>query len=80
MIENNARISDEALDKAAGGAIFNSTGIIGADPNNQWEVLDDKGNVVARFNNEQQAKDEANRRGLGTWRASWATVQDMRTN
>ena len=49
-------VSDEELDKVAGGVIFNASNIYGADPSNPWEVLDNSnGNVIARFNNKNDA-------------------------
>ena len=36
------KLGDEQLEEVTGGVIFNSSGIIGADPNNPWEVLDNR--------------------------------------
>ena len=79
-MDNKARINDDALDEVSGGAIFCSKGIMGADPNNPWEVLDDKGNVVGRFNNRNDAINCARDKNLGTWEANWDMVQSMRSN
>ena len=49
-IEKN-KIRDEELDNVGGGLIFNAKNIIGSDPNNPFEVLDDRtGDVLARAN------------------------------
>ncbi|MBQ4483221.1 MAG: hypothetical protein II966_08325 [Lachnospiraceae bacterium] len=79
MAEINGRIDDNELDQVTGGAIFNSSGIIGADPNRNWEVLDDRGNVMERFNNRNDAEKFARDRGVGTWEANWDMVTKMRS-
>ncbi len=43
------QLNDNELDNVNGGIIFNSTGISGADPTHPYEVLDWRGDVVARF-------------------------------
>jgi hypothetical protein len=51
------KIDVDKLDSLSGGVLFNANGISGADPNNLWEVLDDKdGHVVARFPSEAAAR------------------------
>ena len=53
-----SKLNDSELGKVSGGFIFNASNISGSDPANPWEVIDNKnGNVLARFNNEQAAKD-----------------------
>ena len=55
MTENN-RIDDKELENVSGGFIFNSTGIAGADPWNNWEVIDNKtGDVISRFHTKEEA-------------------------
>lgn len=80
MSDINGKISDNELDNVTGGAIFNSSGIMGADPNRPWEVLDDRGNVRERFNNRQDAERYARDKDLGTWEANWDMVMRMRSN
>ena len=56
------KINDSNLENVSGGLIFNASNISGSDPANPWEVIDNKnGNVLARFNNEQAAKDYVTR-------------------
>ena len=52
MIDNEKNMISEAeLDGVSGGLIFNARNIIGSDPNNPFEVLDDRtGDVLARAN------------------------------
>ena len=49
-------LTDEELHNISGGVIFNATGIIGADPYNPWELIDNyNGNVLARFKTREDA-------------------------
>lgn len=49
-------LTDEELRNLSGGVVFNATNIIGADPDNPWELIDNyNGNVIARF----KSKDDA---------------------
>lgn len=50
------KLTDEEMDKVGGGLIFNAKNIIGSDPNNPFEVLDDRtGDVLARASTYDQA-------------------------
>ena len=54
---SKGKIGVDELDRISGGVLFNASGISGSDPNNSWEVLDDKdGHVIARFPNELAAR------------------------
>ena len=47
--KNDKSLSEEELTGVGGGLIFNASRISGADPNNPFEVLDDRtGDVLAR--------------------------------
>ena len=63
-MKKGVALNDEQMEMATGGMLFNASGIIGSDPNNPWEVIDNyNGNVLARFNN----KDDAVRYVCSNW-------------
>ena len=76
------KLVDEQLEEVTGGVIFNSSGIIGADPNNPWEVLDNRnGNVLCRFNNKADAERQAKSYGGGAMdslEVDWNQVLKLR--
>ncbi len=77
MKENN-RIDDNELGKVGGGYIFEARDIIGADPNNRWEVLNDKGEVQARCSNRDDAIAKAGELHLSHEEIFWDRVQQLR--
>ena len=55
-IKSGTLMTDEELRSLSGGVIFNASGIIGADPYNPWELIDNyNGNVIARFRTKEDA-------------------------
>ena len=79
------KLNDSNLENVSGGLIFNAQNIAGSDPNNPWEVVDNKnGNVLARFNNEQAAKDYVTRTygtyAYNTMEISWNDLVALRNN
>lgn len=76
------KLSVDELEEVTGGVIFNASGIIGADANNPWEVLDNRnGNVLARFSNKQDAINKANSYGGGAMdslEVNWDQVLKLR--
>lgn len=43
------KIIDEKLNNVSGGYIFHAKDISGADPNKPWELINEKGEVVGRY-------------------------------
>ena len=79
MAEMNGKLNDDMLDGVSGGVIFNSSGIIGADQNNPWEVLDDtNGNTLGRFANRDDAIAAAGKLGKNHMEVNWDQVQQLR--
>ncbi|MBQ9361516.1 MAG: hypothetical protein IJT96_10840 [Lachnospiraceae bacterium] len=79
MAEMNGKLNDDMLEGVSGGVIFNASGIIGADNNNPWEVLDDKnGNTLGRFSNRDDAVAAAGRLGQNHMEVNWDQVQQLR--
>ena len=78
----NAIRRDEELDNVGGGLIFNAKNIIGSDPNNPFEVLDDRtGDVLARANTYDLAVQYAVNMGKSyEYTEDWNRVQWLRNN
>lgn len=78
----NRKITDEEVDSASGGLIFNASNIIGSDPQNPFEVLDDtNGNVLARANTYDLAVQYATRMGKSyEYTEDWDRVLRLRNN
>ncbi|MCR5421381.1 MAG: hypothetical protein K6E98_10255 [Lachnospiraceae bacterium] len=74
-------LSDEEMSGVSGGFIFNASNIIGADPANPWEVIDLNGNVLARFNNRDDALSKAKSYGdipLNVMEIDWNQLCGLR--
>ena len=73
-------ISDGALEGVSGGLIFNASNIAGSDPNNPFEVLDDRnGQVLARANSYDQARQYAEHLGQSIeYTDDWDRIQRLR--
>lgn len=80
-IEKN-RLADDEMDNVGGGLIFNASNIIGSDPCNPFEVLDDRtGDVLARANTYDQAYQYARAMGKSPeYTEDWGRVQWLRNN
>ncbi|MCR5405982.1 MAG: hypothetical protein K6E88_04285 [Lachnospiraceae bacterium] len=76
------KIANEELDNVSGGLIFNAKNIIGSDPNNPFEVLDDRtGDVLARANTYDLAVQYAVNMGKSyEYTEDWNRVQWLRNN
>ena len=79
------KMNDSDLGNVSGGLIFDARNIIGADPANPWEVIDNKnGNVLGRFNSEQAAKDYVTRtfgnNPYNTMSIDWNSLVALRNN
>ena len=74
----NNMLNDESLEPVSGGSIFDASSIVGADKNNYWEVIDNNGDTVARFNNRDAAVAEAGRRNLDWNELTWDQVCQRR--
>ena len=71
-------LTDDAMDKVAGGSIFDASGIQGHDPANPWEVLDIRGDVVARAASREDAIVLALENGQTIDEIDWDQVRKMR--
>lgn len=78
--ETLKKLDDSQVEEIAGGYVFDSGEIsywteCGATP---WEVLDDKGDVVARFSHPGGAVDYAAANGYSIEHLNWKQVQKLR--
>ncbi len=73
-------ISDDALEGVSGGLIFNASMLDGSDPDGPFEVLDDSnGQVLARANSYEQARQYAERLGISIeYTDDWDRIQRLR--
>lgn len=80
-LEKN-RLRDDELDETSGGLIFNASAIIGSDPANPFEVLDDRtGDVLARANTYDLAVQYAKAMGKSyEYTEDWNRVLYLRNN
>ena len=80
-LEKN-KMTDEELDNVGGGLIFNARNIVGSDPNNPFEVLDDRtGDVLARANTYDLAVQYAKNMGKSwEYTEDWNRVVGLRQN
>ena len=78
-MNNENRLDDSVLDNVAGGYVFNAQNITGADQNNPWEVIDNNGDTIARFNNKDQAMGYATGKGLTAQEINWDFLNGLRS-
>lgn len=71
-------LDDERVDGVAGGYIFCSDDINVYPAKQPWEVIDDKGGVVARFEDFDDARYFAKKKGYGTRRLHWYELEKLR--
>lgn len=78
----NRELSEEELNEVSGGLIFNASRISGSDPNNPFEVLDDRtGDVLARAATYDQAFQYAYNMGKSVeYTEDWNRVLFLRNN
>ena len=75
------KLDDGQVEEVAGGYIFDSCELNDWYPTPQaWEVLDAKGDVVARFNHPSEAKEFAEANGYSAEKLSWSQVQKLRNS
>ena len=73
-----SKLSDGQVEGIAGGYIFNSKVLTeGYDPN-PWEILDEKGDVVDRWDTKEMAERIASGRGFSTEELTWEQVIKLR--
>ena len=75
------KLSDDELDNIGGGMLFYSVGIVGADPDKPWEVIDNNGNVIDRFKNKDDAIKKAREHSsdpLNTLEINWTQLCYLR--
>ena len=72
------RLGDEEVDGVAGGYIFCSDDINVFPAVKPWEVIDNKGDVVVRFENYNDAVDYAKQNGYSTNWLRWHELQKLR--
>ena len=69
------KIADDSLENIAGGRILNATGMAGSDPNNPWEIVDNKtGATLYRYNCKEAAIVDAVKKWGG---ADYDDVRDI---
>ncbi len=80
------KINEDDLGNVSGGRIFNAAGIIGADQNKPWEVIDDvTGNNIYEngqkvcFDNKKDAEDYAKKHNMNWSEIFWDELSDMRS-
>ena len=80
------KINEDDLGNVSGGRIFNAAGIIGADKDNPWEVIDDvTGNNIYEngqkvcFDNKQAAEDYARKHNMNWSEIYWDELCDIRS-
>ena len=71
-------LDDERVDGVAGGYIFCSDDINVYPAKKPWEIIDDKGGVVARFEDFDDARYFAKKKGYGTRRLHWYELEKLR--
>ncbi len=71
-------LTDDELNKVAGGAIFDATGIAGHDAGLSWEVLNEKGEIVGHAADREEAASLAGPLGVSGDEVSWDAVKRMR--
>ncbi len=59
-----SEIEDFKLANASGGGIYHATKKSAVDKNNTWEVVNETGQVEARFGTKGEAKDYCNKRNI----------------
>ncbi len=73
------KLSEDDLDQVSGGQIFDASNIIGHEDGRPWEVLNDKGEVVGRASNRDEAIWIAGQRGVSRDEVkTWDEVRKMR--
>ena len=77
-MSNKNMLNDDSLESVSGGYLFNSSGIIGADKNHQWEIIDDKGDVRGRFSDYEEARRNATAMNLSTEAIGWDDLCKLR--
>ena len=76
---NKEKIDDGVLEGISGGVLFDAQDIAGSDPNNPWEVLDDKdGHVVARFPSKFAALTAVGGLNENHMEVNWDQVKQLR--
>ncbi len=66
------------LSQVSGGSVFDAPQDIAGDKEYHYEVIDMKGNVLAKFNNMSNAKKYANTNNLNDQSVSWEEVLSRR--
>lgn len=74
----NKKLSEDELDQVSGGQIFNATNIIGHDKDKPWDVLNDKGEVIGRGADRDEAIWIAGQKGVSRDEIQWDEVRRMR--
>lgn len=72
------KLNDEELDNVAGGFIFNAVNISGADKNNPWEVINEKGDTIGRYSTKEEAIYNAGKQNQNYIELNWNQVVDLR--
>ena len=79
MSENPLKpLGDERADGVVGGYIFCADELNEFPVKEPWEVIDDKGDVVARFEWLNDAREYAKQNGYSTDTLSWPELEKLR--
>ena len=85
IMDKNKAINDNELNEVSGGLIFDARPVAGADPNNPWEVIDNKtGRVLDRCPTKEAAVYTAQSKygfnPYNTMDIDWNSLQALRNN
>ena len=73
------KIDESDLKKVSGGYVFDTKQLLdNPDERRRYESLDSKGNVLARFATEEEAKIHAQAYGQSTTSLTWEQLQRLR--
>ena len=74
------KLLDNDLKNITGGYIFNANGIIGADKDKPWELLNEKGDVIERYSNKDEAIYNAGKKNEKYMEINWEQVLQLIIN
>ncbi len=78
-MDKNCGLDPALLEGVTGGVVFDASGISGADPNNPFEVLDDKnGTKLGAFKTRDAAMAAAGMLGQNHMEVNWDQVLELR--
>ena len=78
-MNKNNRLNDDQLESISGGYVFDASNIIGHQDGAPWEVINDKGDVVGRFSDYNEAVKNAQDAHLNPEMIGWDKLQELRS-